>query len=109
MYRNIILCKCFKHRPKKNININKNIETKYGNSEPSLGPYLDYKSRNKNLVEKIVLQNRLEIIITKSVLHQGPESIPLHNEIDCQINQNDETVNFVEAPKPSVNNYVNVT
>ena len=78
--------------PQKHTNINKIIETKYSNSEPSLGAKLDYKSRNENLVEKIVLQNRLEIIITMPVMHQGPESIPLHNEINCQINQNVEIV-----------------
>ena len=61
--------------PQKHININKIIETKYSNSEPSLGGNLNYISRNKNPTEKIVLQNRLEIIITKSVMHQGPESI----------------------------------
>ena len=63
---------------------------------------MDYKSRNENL-EKIVLQNRLEIITTKSVMHQGPENIPLHNEINCQINQNVEILkldlSFLEAPK----------
>ena len=99
--------------PQKHININKIIETKHSNSEPSLGANLDYKSRNENLVEKIVLQNRLEIIITKSVMHQGPESIPLNNKINCQINQNVEIVklylDFLEAPKPSGNNYVNFT
>ena len=46
-------------------------------------------------------------------MHQGPESITLHNEISCQINQNVEIVkldlNFLEAPKPSGDNYVNVT
>ena len=46
-------------------------------------------------------------------MHQGPENIPLHNEINCQINQNVEIVklelNFLEAPKPSRDNYVNVT
>ena len=55
----------------------------------------------------------MEIITTKSVIHQGPENIPLHNEINCQINQNVEIVklelNFLEAPKPSRDNYVNVT
>ena len=48
-------------------------------------------------------RNRVQIIITKSVMHQGPESIPLHNEINCQINQNVEIVkldlNFLGAPK----------
>ena len=38
-------------------------------------------------------------------MHQGPESIPLHNEINCQINKNTETVklglNFLAAPKSS--------
>ena len=47
-----------------------------------------------------------------SVMHQGPESIPLHDEINCQINQNVEIakldLNFLEAPKPSGANYVNV-
>ena len=94
--------------PQKHINTNKIIETKYSNSEPSLGANLDYKSRNENFVEKIVLQNRLGII-----MHQGPESIPLHNEINCQINKNTETVklglNFLAAPKSSWDNYVNVT
>ena len=46
-------------------------------------------------------------------MHQDPESIPLHNEINCEINQNVEIVkldlNFLEAPKPSEDNYVNVT
>ena len=49
----------------------------------------------------------------KSVMQQGPESIPLHNEINCQINQNVEIIkldlNFLVAPKPSGDNYVNVT
>ena len=35
-------------------------------------------------------------------MHQGLESIPLHSEINCQINQNVEIVkldlNFLEAP-----------
>ena len=48
--------------PQKDMNINKIIETKYSNSEPSLRGNLDYKSRNENLLEKIVWQSRLEII-----------------------------------------------
>ena len=40
---------------------------------------------------------------TQSVMHQGPESISLNNEINRQINQNIEIVkldlNFLEAPK----------
>ena len=99
--------------PQKHTNINKIIETKHSNSEPSLGANLDYKFGNKNLVEKIDLQSRLEIIMIKSVTQQGPESIPLHNEINCQINQNVEIIkldlNFLEAPKPPGDNYVNVT
>ena len=74
---------------------------------------LDYKSRNENLVERTVLKNDLELIITKSVMHQGPTNTPLHNEIICQINRKAEIVkldlNFLEAPKPSRDNYVNVT
>ena len=46
-------------------------------------------------------------------MHRGPESIPLHNKINCPINQNVEIVkldlNFFEAPKPSGDNIVNVT
>ena len=99
--------------PQKHTNINKIIETKYSNSEPSLGANLDYKFGNENPVEKIDLQSRLEIIMIKSVMQQGPESIPLHNEINCQINQNVEIIkldlNFLEAPKPPGDNYVNVT
>ena len=97
----------------KYLNLNRIIEIKYNNSEPSSSANLDFKSRNKNLVEKIVLQNDLELIVTKSVMHQGPKSIPLHNEIICQINRKVETVkldlNFLEAPTPSGDNYVNVT
>ena len=44
--------------PQKHVNINKIIETKYSNSKPLLGGNLDYKSRNKKLLEKVVLQNR---------------------------------------------------
>ena len=51
------------------------------------------------------------LIITKSVVHQGPKKS--HNEITCQINQKVEVVkldlNFLEAPNQSGNNYVNVT
>ena len=67
--------------PEKYLNISRIIEAKYSNSEPSSAANLDFKSRNENLVEKIVLQNDLELIITKSVMHQGPKNIPLHNEI----------------------------
>ena len=99
--------------PQKYLNINRIIETKYNNSEPSAAANLDFKSRNENLAEKIVLQSDLELIITKSVMHQGPKNIPLHNEIICQINQKVQIVklnlNFLEAPKPSGDNYVNVT
>ena len=46
-------------------------------------------------------------------MHQGPKNIPLHNEIICQINGKVEIakldLNFLEAPKPSGDNYVNVT
>ena len=55
----------------------------------------------------------MELIITKSVKHEGPKNIPLHNETICQINRKVEIVkldlNFLEAPKPSGDNYVNVT
>ena len=99
--------------PQKDLIINTIIETKYNNSEPSAAANLDFKSRNENLVKKIVLQNDLELIITKLVMHQGPKNIPLHNEIVCQINRKVEIVklglNFLEAPKPSGDNYVNVT
>ena len=78
--------------PQKYLNINRIIETKYNNSEPSAAANLDFKSRNENLVEKIVLQNDLELIIRKSVLHQDPKNIPLHNEITCQINRKVEIV-----------------
>ena len=99
--------------PQKYLNINRIIETKYNNSEPSAAANLDFKSRNENLAEKIVLQSDLELIITKSVMHQGPKNIPLHNEIICQINGKVEIakldLNFLEAPKPSRDNYVHVT
>ena len=98
--------------PQKYLNINRIIETKHNNSEPSAAANLDFKSRNENLVEKIVLQNDLELIITKSVMHQVPKNIPLHNKIICQINRKVEIVklglNFLEAPKPSGDNYVTV-
>ena len=46
-------------------------------------------------------------------MHQGPKNIPLHNEIFCQINRKVDIVkldlNFLEAPKASKDNYVNVT
>ena len=46
-------------------------------------------------------------------MHQGSKNIPLHNEIICLINQKVEIVkldlNFLEAPKPSGDNYGNVT
>ena len=51
--------------PQKYLNINRIIETKYNNSEPSTASNLDFKSRKENLVEKIVLQNDSELIITK--------------------------------------------
>ena len=73
--------------PQKYLKINRIIETKYNSSEPSSAANLDFKSRNGNLVEKVVLQNNLELIITKSVMHQGPRNTPLHNEIICQINR----------------------
>ena len=99
--------------PQKYLNINKIIETKHNNSESSPAANLDFKSRNENLVEKIVLQNDLELIITKSVMHQGLKNVLLHNEIICQINRKVEIVkldlNFLEAPKPSGDNYGNVT
>ena len=99
--------------PEKYLNINRIIETKYNNSEPSAAANLYFKSRNENLVEKIVLKNDLELIITKSAMHQGPKNIPLHNEIICQINRKVEIVKldltFLEAPKPSGDNYENVT
>ena len=65
--------------PQKYLNINRIIETKYNNSEPSAAANLDFKYRNENLVKKIVLQNDLELIITKSVVHQSQKNIPLHN------------------------------
>ena len=87
--------------PQKYLNINRIIEIKYNNSEPSPAPNWDFKSRNENLVEKIVLQNDLELIITKSVMHQGLKNILLHNEIICQINRKVEIVkldlNFLVA------------
>ena len=99
--------------PRKYLNIKRIIETKYNNSVPSTAANLDFKSRNESLVEKFVSQNDLELIITKSVMHQGPKNIPLHNEIICQINRKVQIVkldlNFLEAPKPSGDNYVNVT
>ena len=46
-------------------------------------------------------------------MHQGPKNITLYNEIICQINRKAEIVkldlNFLEAPKSSGDNYVNVT
>ena len=46
-------------------------------------------------------------------MYEGPKNIPLHNEIICEINRKVEIVkldlNFLEAPKPSGDNYVNVT
>ena len=61
--------------PQKYLNINRIIETKYNNSEPSAAANLDFKSRNENLVQKIVLQIDLELIIVKSVTLQGPKNI----------------------------------
>ena len=99
--------------PQKDLKINRIIETKYNNLEPSAAANLDFKSRIENLVKNIVLQNDLELIITKLVMHQGPKNVPLHNEIICQINRKVEIVkldlNILEAPKPSGDNYVNVT
>ena len=46
-------------------------------------------------------------------MHQSPKKIQLHNEIICQVNRKAEIVklelNFLEAPKPFGDNYVNVT
>ena len=46
-------------------------------------------------------------------MHQGPKNIPLNDEIICEINRKVEIVkldlNFLEAPKPSGDNYGNVT
>ena len=98
--------------PQKYLDINRIIETKYNNSEPSLAANLDFKFRNKNFFEKIVLQNGLELIITMSVMHQGPKNVPLHNEIICQINRKIEVIkldlNFLGAPRWSGDNYINV-
>ena len=43
--------------PQKYLNINRIIETKYSNPESSSAVNLDFKSRTKIFVEKIVLQN----------------------------------------------------
>ena len=45
--------------------------------------------------------------MTKSVMHQGPESFPLHNEINCQINQT--STKSLTSTKSSVDDFVNVT
>ena len=78
--------------PQKYLNINRIIETRYNNLEPSSAANLGFKSRNENLVEKTVFQNDLEIIITKSAMHQAPKNIPLHNEIICKTNQKVENL-----------------
>ena len=46
-------------------------------------------------------------------MRQGTEIIPLHDKINFQINHDVEILkldlNFLEAPKPSWDNYENVT